>query len=126
MGERGSGTLVSMSRMHSSNVPSLTDNFLVGHELSKILESHPQLTILNRGLQRIHSSERGPADTSSIWGESSAMARANKLMLFLVPGDRATEVRTDGCENLKLTLTIFRHIDRFFWIALRQPSTCSI
>src|SRR5580704_10394348 len=42
------------------------------------------------------------------------MAGANKLRLFLVPGDRATQMWTDRCEDLKLPPTIFRHINRFF------------
>src|ERR1700730_15847382 len=100
--------------MSPAGVHSLADDFLVRDELPEILESHSELAVFNRCLQRIHSPQRGPADPISIPGDSSAMAWADKLLLFLVPRDGATEMRTDRCEYPKLPLTIFRHINRFF------------
>src|ERR1700758_4835896 len=95
--------------MHSSAY-----DFLVGDQLPEILESHQQLTVLDRCCQLIHASQRGPADASSIRGKSGAMAGANKLVLLLVPRDGTAEVGTDRCEHAQLALTVFRHVNCFF------------
>src|SRR5258708_4342824 len=117
------GTLLSLLRVECipREVLPLADDFFVGDKLPEILESHLQLAILNRRFQRIHSPQRRPADACSVQGESSAMARANKLVLFLVPWHRATQVRTDGRKNTKLALTIFRHIDRLLGYRFAPP-----
>src|ERR1700675_133566 len=119
LGEKRSATravifVCFICRRHSSGVPSLSlaDDFLVGDELPEILESHLQLAVLNRCFERVHPPQRGPADASSVRGKNRAMARANKLILLLVPRHRATEVRTNRSEHTKPALTVFRYIDR--------------
>src|ERR1700680_1277589 len=93
--------------MHSDS----TYDFLVRNQLPEILESHQQLALLNRRFQGIHFPQRGPADAGSVSGERSAVARANKLLLSLVPRNRATQVRTDRGENPELALIVLRYID---------------